>query len=321
MIIRRCTKLLVKATIVLTVIGGVLFTSIASDAADLRRQSVVEADYVTLGDLFDGLTADQAEKNVAPAPAPGRRAVFDYRTLGRLARAYRVQWQASSTLDRVVIERVANVIEHAVVERHLVNAIAADSLVEAETISVNLDNRAVSISLPVDVPPTMAVTRLNHDPISGRFTATIVAPATGSPEYEGTVTGRSIDIVAVPVLTEPMRRGDVIAEHQVEMIKIPSERINSDILVGMADLVGMTPRRSISANTPIRASDLREPVLIERGTPVTIRLNKGGIALTAKGRAMDDAAQGQGLRVMNVTSNRMVDAVAITANLVEVNLH
>ncbi|MEM6904221.1 MAG: flagellar basal body P-ring formation chaperone FlgA [Pseudomonadota bacterium] len=303
-----------------TVIGGVLFTSIVSDAAELRRQSVVEDAQVTLGDLFDGLTQKQAEKKVAPAPAPGRRAVFDYRTLGRLARAYRVQWQASSTLDRVVVERVANVISHATVEAHLVKAIATDSLVEQDTISVNLDNRAVSISLPVDVPPTMAVTRLNHDPISGRFTATIVAPATGAPEYEGTVTGRSIDIVAVPVLTEPLRRGDVVAEHMVSTIKVPSERINSDILVSMADLVGMTPRRSVSANTPIRASDLQEPVLIERGTPVTIRLDHGGIALTAKGRAMDDAAEGQGLRVMNVSSNRVVDAVAIGANLVQIKL-
>lgn len=320
MIIRRCTKLLVKATIVVTVMGSVLFTSIASDAANLRRQSVVEGDQVTLGDLFDGLTEKQAEKQVAPAPAPGRRAVFDYRTLGRLARAYRVQWSATSTLDRVVVERVANIIDHAVVERHLIQAIAADNLTDTDALSVNLDNRAVSISLPIDVPATMAVSRLNHDPISGRFTATIVAPATGSPAYEGTVTGRSIDIIAVPVLTEPVRRGDVITERQVEMLKVPSERINSDILVGMADLVGMTPRRSISANTPIRASDLQEPILIERGTPVTIRLDHGGIALTAKGRAMDDAAQGQGLRVRNIASNRIIDAVAITSSLVEINL-
>ncbi|MAJ65569.1 MAG: hypothetical protein CBB62_15160 [Micavibrio sp. TMED2] len=76
----------------LAVIGGVLFMTVRADAAEIRQRVVVEGDQVTLGDLFDGISTEQLEQKVSPAPAPGRRAVFDYRTLGRLARAYRVSW-------------------------------------------------------------------------------------------------------------------------------------------------------------------------------------------------------------------------------------
>ena len=67
-------------------------------------------------------------------------------------------------------------------------------------------------------------------------------------------------------------------------------------------------------------ADIHAPIVVERGTPVTLRLNHGAIALTAKGRAMDDAARGDILRVMNVASNRIVDAIAIGPNAVQVTL-
>ncbi len=320
MIIRRIRRLVIRAMIALAVIGGVLFMTVRAEAAEIRQRVVVESDQVTLGDLFDGIAVEQLEQKVSPAPAPGRRAVFDYRTLGRLARAYRVSWQPASTLDRVIIERAANILDSAVIEQELVKAITADMAGDAGDLDVSLDNRAANIALPVDIEPSIAVTRLNHDPISGRFTATVVAPAYGDSVYETTLTGRSIPIVNVPVLAEPMRKGDIISERDIVMIKMPAERMTADVLINEADLVGMTPRRAVSANPPVRDSDVNEPIVVERGAPVTIRLNHGSIALTAKGRAMDNAARGDVLRVMNVSSNRVVDAIAIGPNSVEIAL-
>ncbi len=184
MFVKRVRKLVLRAMLATMVIGGVLFATISADAATIRQQTVVEGDQVTLGDLFDGLPADKVDQAVSPAPAPGRRAVFDYRTLGRLARAYRVDWQAATTLDRVVIERAATVLSGEVIEAHLVKALAEDLGVSTEELSVSLDNRSASVSLPVDADPTLGLRRLVHDPISGRFTATIISPAEGPTVYE-----------------------------------------------------------------------------------------------------------------------------------------
>ncbi|MEO0394168.1 MAG: flagellar basal body P-ring formation chaperone FlgA, partial [Pseudomonadota bacterium] len=249
-----------------------------------------------------------------------RRAVYDYRTLGRLARAYRVNWQAGTTLDRVIIERSATTLSGEVIESHLIQELAQDMAVTPEELSVTLDNRSTSVALPIDAAPTLAIRRMVHDPISGRFTATIVAPAEGPTLYEATLTGRTVPIISLPVLAAPLRNGDVIKDRDLITLKVPAERVNGTVIIDREDLIGMTPRRSVSANTPIRDADIHAPIVVERGTPVTIRLNHGAIALTAKGRAMDDAARGDILRVMNVASNRIVDAIAIGPNAVQVTL-
>jgi flagella basal body P-ring formation protein FlgA len=53
--------------------------------AGLRGEVTIEGETVTLGDLFDGLPADKSGLAVARAPAPGQRAVYDYRHLNTLA--------------------------------------------------------------------------------------------------------------------------------------------------------------------------------------------------------------------------------------------
>jgi len=319
MIVRSIRRLFLRLLILVVVGGGLLFVTVHANAATLKQQAVVEGEKIRLGDLFDGLESDRAQHEVAPSPAPGRRAVFDYRTLGRIARAYRVEWQPATTLDRVVIERAAHLIDTQVIEQRLIQEITGSKSGKDE-MTVELDNKATSIALPLDTEPTLAISRMAHDPISGRFTATIRAPATGTSVYETTITGRSVPIVSVPVLANPLRNGDVISERDLITVKLPAERVGSDILVSTADLVGMTPRRTVAANTPVSANDILEPTVIERGAPVTIQLKQANMNLTAKGRAMDNAARGELLRVMNTASNRVVDAIAIGPNVVEISL-
>jgi flagella basal body P-ring formation protein FlgA len=60
------------------------------------------------------------------------------------------------------------------------------------------------------------------------------------------------------------------------------------------------------------------PVIINRGQKVKIMLNYGGLQLTATGRAMADAHAGQELRVVNLSSNKAIFAVATLPGVVEV---
>ena len=60
------------------------------------------------------------------------------------------------------------------------------------------------------------------------------------------------------------------------------------------------------------------PRIINRGEKVKIRLNHGGLQLTAKGRALDDASKGQELRVVNLSSNKALSTIATAAGVVEV---
>ena len=72
------------------------------------------------------------------------------------------------------------------------------------------------------------------------------------------------------------------------------------------DAVGREARYAIYAGRPIRAKDLTEPALIERNTIVTLVFEKGGLRISTDGRALDRAAVGDTVRVMNIGSRQTI---------------
>jgi flagella basal body P-ring formation protein FlgA len=60
------------------------------------------------------------------------------------------------------------------------------------------------------------------------------------------------------------------------------------------------------------------PILVSRGEQVKIELNRGALRLSTLGKAMSDAHLGQEIRVVNLSSNKMITATTIGDGLVEV---
>ena len=74
----------------------------------LNAKAMVDADIVTLGDLFDGV----GEKAETPVAMPERAsAYFGTRWLYRLARAHNLSWRPLSKHTQAVVERRSQVIE------------------------------------------------------------------------------------------------------------------------------------------------------------------------------------------------------------------
>jgi flagella basal body P-ring formation protein FlgA len=69
---------------------------------------------------------------------------------------------------------------------------------------------------------------------------------------------------------------------------------------------------------PIRPGDLRPPAIVERNEIVSLRYNHGGLLIITEGRALDRAALGESLRVINMSSRQTVTAVASAPGLVVV---
>jgi flagella basal body P-ring formation protein FlgA len=76
------------------------------------------------------------------------------------------------------------------------------------------------------------------------------------------------------------------------------------------DAVGMEARVNLYPGRPIRATDLRPPAVIGRNDVVTLHYSDGGISIVTEGRALDRAAAGERLRVLNLASRTTVTAVA-----------
>ena len=87
-------------------------------------------------------------------------------------------------------------------------------------------------------------------------------------------------------------------------------------LSDMADAVGMEARINLYPGRPIRPGDLRPPAIVERNEIVSLRYDHGGLLVITDGRALDRAAEGESLRVINLASRQTVTAIASAPGLV-----
>jgi len=113
--------------------------------------------------------------------------------------------------------------------------------------------------------------------------------------------------IAVPA--HDIARGTPIAEGDFVLKAAPVARISDGVLRSPADAIGKEARR---------ASDLKRPPLVIKGATVTMVFETPGMQLTAPGRALGEAGEGETVTVLNPTSYRQVEGVAIAPGTVRV---
>jgi flagellar basal body P-ring formation protein FlgA len=278
----------------------------AAEAATLRPHATVDDSLVRLGDLFDdiGIGADIA---IAHAPSPGRRVTFNVATLAEIARAYRIDWRPQSRFDRVVVERAGRIIQKHEVVAKLGEALQADGM--RRNSEIEIAGRTLEIAVPVDAPHSIEIRNLSFDRQSGRFTAVVLAGGADASAQRLAVSGKVHDTTTVPVLRRTVSPGEVIRKDDVEMVRIREDRAGPDIIADPQRLIGTTPRFRLRAHEPVRESDTRPPIVVARNSTVTIMLQTGALTLTAQGRASEDGAKGDTIRVVNLQSKKTIEAV------------
>ena len=271
----------------------------------LKTRAVVDGEMVRLGDLFEG-TGNLESTTVARAPEPGHRVEVDARWLSAVAQAYGLGWQPKSRYDTVTVERASTVIEVAQIEAATIDALAERGA--RGRISVAFDSPAMRLHLPVEAQPSLAIAGLSYDPSSGRFSGQVVAPANGAPLVRTAISGRAVEMTEVPALVRRIEPGEIIGQRDVHWVSVRADRLTGNTIARQERLCGKSPRRPLRADEPLLASDLRDPILVEKNSIVTIRLVTPRMVLTAEGRALDQGAAGDAVRVMNTHSKKIINA-------------
>lgn len=263
---------------------------------------------VRLGDIFNG-AGDYANKVVAYAPRPGARAIFDARWLLRVATAYKLNWRPGSNTERVVIERASQLVTKDDIEALLQQRHIDDGGDPSSRALVS--NRILRLHLPtndVNVENVMlGVEQMTVDPGNGRFTA-VMSWGNGADERMR-LAGRVERMAQVPVLAGRVMRGEIIDEADIVWKSLAEARLPRAAITDADMIVGMAAKRALQAGSPISASDVRRPLLVNRGETVTMTLNTPSMQLTAKGRALQNGSAGDTIRISNLQSNTVVDAI------------
>jgi flagella basal body P-ring formation protein FlgA len=283
--------------------------------AMVKPHVIVDGPMVLLGDLFGG-AGEQGATAIARSPEPGKRVEVGARWLAAVAKAYGLAWQPNSRYDRVVVERSSQVIDTRRIETELTDALALRGA--TGRISLLLDQPGLRLDLPTDAAPTLAISGLNYDPSSGRFTAILLAPASGTPLAKATISGRVVTMTEVPVLRRRVEPGEVIRADDVEWSSVRTDRIGRDVIVDSENLIGMSPRRPVRPGETVLASELRAPVVVAKNSLVTIRLDTDRMSLSAQGRALEPGSAGDVIRVMNTKSNKIINAAVVDSGTVRV---
>ncbi len=302
--------------LILAVAGAVLATISVAGAASavlLKPAVIVSGDIVRLGDLFSNLPPEKADLPAAYAPRPGERAVFDVERLADIAHAQGVAWVPQSRFDRAVVERASRLIDRNQIIALLTTALRKSGVGKDD--KIELDNESLRLFVPADATDAVELRDLRFDPQTRRFSATLVTePDAGNAIVA--VTGRAVRIVSLPELARKMDRNEIISARDIQWVQAPADRLDATVIADEKQLVGMAARHLLRPGEPIRTSDVQPPILVNRGAVVTMIYRTPYMVITTRGKAVQDSAKGDTIRVMNVESKRELDAVVADGNTV-----
>lgn len=297
-------RLLLAATI--------LLAAPAAWAADLpavlKPAAAVEGDTVRLGDLWDNL-GDKADTMLAPAPQPGKRVTADARWLSAVASQYGINWQPANGFERIVIERAGQMVDVRLVESELREALSAEGV--PAPFDFEITNRtALNMMVPSNGGTIgVAIRDVIWDQRNARFSATIEVPAGQPNALRQRVNGHVYTVSRIPVLSRTLSRGDIITERDVEWVETRADAVRRDMITDLRQLVGQEPRTQVRQGAAIRLSDVQRPVMVPRNSSVTMVVKTPFMKLTVQGRSMDEGGKGDVIRVTNLQSKRVVEAV------------
>ncbi len=285
--------------------------------ARLKTAIVVVDEVVTLGDLFEG-AGSASSVVVTPAPPPGHRKILSLRQIAAVARDNGLDWDGRAGSGRLSVERAGQRIPLRDITREIERALLRQGMSGPR--QIRLSNSRLALYVPLGSDAGIIVEQVDFDSSGSRFEAFISFPAGDDAARKIRVTGQAISVIEVPVLISAIAAGHIIAGNDLSSTKVPINRAGANIVTESIRLIGQMARRNLRPNVPLRANDIRPPVTIAKGSMVAMVVTAPGMTLTTTGRALENGATGDTIRVLNTATHTTVEARVISPDMVQVPL-
>ncbi len=159
---------------------------------------------------------------------------------------------------------------------------------------------------------------LHRFPLAFALFAILTAATVGLPHGAAAAQreGDRIETIRIPVLKRPVSRDDLIGAGDIDWVETSLRRMPQTALTEADSLIGMAAQRRLQPGRAILARDVAPPLAVRKGDLVAIVYTTPFMTLTARGRALEDAAAGATIRALNNHSKRTVQATAIAPGIV-----
>ena len=300
--------------VALALVAGVL----PADAAPiLRDQVTVHSAIVTVGDMFDDAGIN-AERALFRSPAPGTTGQVSIENIRTAAAKVGI-----TSFDNPGIFSVSVARTGISVDLPLLQGLISTDLVRRGTIrqgtrvQIMPDSPLATIFAESTASP-VTLTSLQYLPGSRRFSARFTIAGKSRPLD---ISGRMDFSVLAPHLTRNLPAGSILKPRDIEMRELPLQFAAASGVPALDQLVGQQLQRNQLFGAVLSLRDVDKPILITRNQIVTLFYRAGAMTLTVKGQALDDAADGETISVLNLMSNTVVQGITdgpgtvrITAN-------
>jgi flagella basal body P-ring formation protein FlgA len=122
----------------------------------------------------------------------------------------------------------------------------------------------------------------------------------------------------VLVLRRAANRGARLTADDVEMQTRVVQGTGASYLTDVAELGGRTLKRPLGPGAALTIDAMMDDMVVKRGQRVTLLAAVGGLEVRAAGVAMNDAAARGRVKVQNITSNRIVEGVVETPDVIRI---
>ncbi len=124
--------------------------------------------------------------------------------------------------------------------------------------------------------------------------------------------------ISIAVANRPLSRHIPISNADISIEKREISRLNSSYFESTDNLIGRSPKRSLSKGSVISPRDLAIKKVISKGSRISIIAETGGITVRMPGLALSDAGKGDQIQVQNLSSKRKLQATVMAPGVVRV---
>lgn len=272
----------------------------------LKEKASVSDKYIRLGDLFSGLSDEADKKTVAPAPALGKEAVLTAEWLKKLAQTNNIAWEPTGKNVSITVKREASEISKRDVAAVILKELKEQGVPEEAEILFQKSDFPVLI--PLRAVWTLTPVQIDYSVARSQFEAKLSLNVNDE-ETEKMLkfNGKIRFPVFTPVVAQDLKAGQLITDPDIIVRKtFKDSPVRSAPSVTKEELIGKELKKNIRAGQLITLNDVRAQVMVTKGKIVTLSFTKGGIMLSAQGKALENGGLGDTVRVMNLQSKSVV---------------
>jgi flagella basal body P-ring formation protein FlgA len=274
----------------------------------LKELVVVTGEVVRIGDLVDN-AGSNAEVAVFRSPDLGYTGGVPLARVIEALSPYKIAALDTGGISEVVVTRLSRAITSKEIEARIASALARQyGFGDVKNLSITFDRDVRMIHVEQTATEELQVARLNVDQRTGRFN--IALELSGSDTARRLplrFSGTAVETVEAAVLVRALNRGEVVKPSDVALERRPKAELAGEF-IGTETAIGAAAKRQLRSGVVLRATDLMKAEVIQRNESVTIAYEVPGVLLTVRGKALEAGAVGDVVGVLNLQSNRTVQA-------------